>query len=120
MKHDMGYYIYFMTNDFNKVLYIGMTNNLERRLYEHRNGLLDGFTKKYKCKKLVYFESYEDSYTAISREKSLKGWVRKRKNALIDSKNPQWVDLSKTNYQYPSDSSQALPSQNDGNGKTSS
>ena len=83
-----------LTNWNNKVLYIGVTNNLERRLYEHRNGLVDGFTKKYRVHKLVYFETTNDVKSAIAREKVLKGWKREKKNLLIESLNPDWRDLS--------------------------
>ncbi|MBR1558921.1 MAG: GIY-YIG nuclease family protein [Clostridia bacterium] len=75
-------------------MYIGVTNDLERRLYEHRNQLVDGFTKKYNVHKLVYYEMTEDVKSAIAREKQLKGWRRDRKNALVESMNPSWKDLS--------------------------
>ena len=78
------------------VLYIGVTSNLPRRLYEHRNGLADGFTKKYNVHKLVYYEYTNDVYSAISREKQLKKWSRSKKEALIRTMNPQWIDLSET------------------------
>ncbi len=89
-----NYYIYMITNWNNKVLYIGVTNNLERRIFEHKNKLIDGFTKKYNINKLVYFEHGSDVNGAIVREKQLKGWVRSKKNALIESVNPYWKDLS--------------------------
>ena len=76
------------------MLYIGVTNNLPRRLYEHRNGLVDGFTKKYNVHKLVYYEYTNDVYSAISREKQLKKWTRAKKNALVVKENPEWRDLS--------------------------
>ena len=88
------YYVYFLTNWDDSVLYIGVTNNLPRRLYEHRNGLVDGFTKKYNVHKLVYYEYTNDAYSAISREKQLKKWTRAKKNALVVKENPQWRDLS--------------------------
>ena len=75
-------------------MYIGMTNDLRRRLYEHRQELVDGFTKKYHVHKLVYYEQASDVNAAIAREKQLKGWNRKRKNALVMSMNPEWNDLS--------------------------
>jgi len=75
-------------------MYIGMTNDLRRRLYEHRQELVDGFTKKYHVHKLVYYEQTSDVNAAIAREKQLKGWNRKRKNALVMSMNPEWNDLS--------------------------
>jgi putative endonuclease len=76
------------------VLYIGMTNNLERRVLEHKTGLVAGFSARYKTKKLVYFELFTDVRAAIAREKELKGWLRKRKVALIESVNREWKDLS--------------------------
>ena len=87
------FYIYAMTNSTNKVLYIGVTNNLKRRIYEHKNEIVEGFTKKYNTHKLVYYEVYADAYTAISREKQLKKWRREKKNQLINKKNPEWNDL---------------------------
>ncbi len=75
-------------------MYIGMTNNLPRRLYEHKNKLLDGFTKKYNLNKLVYFENTSDVRTAIAREKEIKKWRREKKNKLVESLNPHWKDLS--------------------------
>ncbi len=88
------YFVYILTNE-SKTLYIGVTNDIERRLYEHRHKLADGFTKKYQINKLVYFESFTDITQAIAREKTLKGWLRKKKVALINSVNPEWNDLSK-------------------------
>ena len=72
----MKYYVYMLTNKTNKVLYTGVTNNLKRRIYEHKNGLVDGFTKKYNVHKLVYFDYTTDVHSAISREKHIKGWSR--------------------------------------------
>ncbi len=74
-----NYYIYILTNKKNGTLYIGITNNLVRRIYEHKNGLIDGFTKKYKIKMLVYFESTSDVLSAIAREKRIKNWNRQWK-----------------------------------------
>ena len=91
----MTYYTYILTNWNNKVMYIGMTNNLERRLYEHKHHLIEGFTHRYNVDKLVYFESSFDVRVAIAREKELKGWTRARKNALVESVNPAWQDLNK-------------------------
>ena len=88
------YFVYILSNWDDSVLYIGVTSNLPRRLYEHCNGLADGFTKKYNVHKLVYYEHTNDIYSAISREKQLKKWVRAKKNALISKMNPQWIDLS--------------------------
>ena len=89
------YYVYILTNKYNTVVYTGVTNNLERRLYEHNNHLVDGFTKRYNLNKLVYFEITNDVNSAIEREKQIKGWKREKKNMLIESVNPQWNDLSK-------------------------
>ena len=88
------YYVYILTNWNNKVMYIGVTGDLQRRLYEHRNELADGFTKKYHIHKLVYFEQTTDVYAALEREKQLKKWVRAKKNQLVESMNPEWKDLS--------------------------
>ena len=75
-------------------MYVGVTNNLERRIYEHKNKLLDGFTKKYNVNKLVYCDSTTDIKSAIAREKQIKGWIRERKNELVETLNPKWEDLS--------------------------
>ena len=88
------YFVSILSNWDDSVLYIGVTSNLPRRLYEHRNGLADGFTKRYNVHKLVYFEYTKDVYSAISREKQLKKWSRSKKNGLITDMNPQWRDLS--------------------------
>ena len=87
------YYVYILTNWNNHVMYIGVTNNLERRLYEHRTGVNEGFSKKYNTHKLVYFESCSEIRDAIAREKQLKGWIRKRKNELVESTNPSWKEI---------------------------
>ena len=89
-----NYYVYILSNKSNKVLYIGVTNNLERRLYEHKNKIIKGFTSKYNLQKLVYFEEFNEANLAIAREKQLKGWLREKKNALISSVNPDQRDLS--------------------------
>ena len=88
------YFVYILANWDDSVLYIGVTGNLPRRLYEHRNHLVDGFSSKYNTTKLVYFEQTNDVYSAISREKQLKKWRRSKKNDLIERINPQWADLS--------------------------
>lgn len=88
------YYVYILSNWNNRVLYIGVTNNLERRLYEHKNKLVDGFTKNYNIDKLVYFEETDDVQSAIAREKQIKGWSRSKKDELIKSLNPTWEDLT--------------------------
>ena len=89
-----NYYVYIMTNCKNTVLYIGVTNNLERRVYEHKNKLIEGFSKRYNLNKLVYFECSQDIVIAIAREKQLKGWLRSKKISLIESVNPNWNDLA--------------------------
>ena len=86
------YYIYIMTNN-SKTLYIGVTSNLRNRIWQHKNKTVEGFTKKYNITKLIYFEQTENVRSAIEREKQLKGWVRKKKISLIESKNPEWKDL---------------------------
>lgn len=90
MKH---YHIYILTNKNNKVLYAGVTNDLLRRMYQHRSKLIEGFTKKYNVNKLVYFEELPSISEAIAAEKKIKGWLRSKKIALIESKNPKWNDL---------------------------
>ena len=88
-------YVYILANDMNVCLYTGVTNDLVRRLYEHKNNLdPKSFTARYYVHKLVYFEEASDAYAAITREKQIKGWNRKRKNKLIESVNPRWRDLS--------------------------
>jgi len=75
-------------------LYIGMTNNIERRMSEHKSGEFEGFAREYGCNRLVYYESFDEVQKAINREKQLKGWVRRKKIALIESMNPRWADLA--------------------------
>lgn len=87
------YYVYILTNISNKVLYTGVTNNLERRVFEHKNGIIEGFTKKYNVHKLVYFETTNDVYSAISREKQIKRLSRAKKLALIEKNNPNYKEL---------------------------
>lgn len=88
------YYVYILTNWNNRVMYIGVTNNLQHRLQQHKHGVYEGFTKKYRVHKLVYYETASDVRAAIQREKQLKGWRRDRKNLLVESVNPHWLDLS--------------------------
>lgn len=88
------YFVYILTNRTHRSLYVGVTSDLPRRLYEHKNELADGFTKKYHIHKLVYFEETPDVNVAIAREKQLKGWTRAKKNALIETMNPDWTDLA--------------------------
>ena len=92
----MAYYVYMMTKQYRNVLYTGVTNDLIRRVYEHRNHLIkDSFTARYHITKLVYFEATEDVRSALEREKQIKSWKRARKDALVESQNPTWED------QYP-------------------
>ena len=90
----MHYYVYLMTNSHNTVIYTGVTSDLVRRIYEHKNHLDKGsFTARYNVEKLVYFEETTDVKAAIEREKQIKGWNRNRKNKLVEQKNPNWEDL---------------------------
>jgi putative endonuclease len=88
-----SYYVYIITNKKDGTLYIGVTNDLLRRIYEHKEGEIEGFSRKYKLKKLVYYEETNDIISAISREKELKKWQRKWKVKLIEDFNPEWDDL---------------------------
>jgi putative endonuclease len=88
------YWVYIITNEYNTVLYVGVTNDLARRVYEHKNHLCKGFSDKYKLGKLVYAEVTNDITAAISREKQIKHWSRRKKNVLIDAHNIMWDDLS--------------------------
>jgi putative endonuclease len=87
------YYVYIMSNQ-SRTLYVGMTNNLERRVYEHKHKLVEGFTSRYNATRLVSFAESEDVRDAIAREKEIKGWLRAKKKALIEEMNPGWEDLS--------------------------
>jgi putative endonuclease len=89
------YFVYILTHIKNKVLYVGVTNDLERRIYEHKNKLVQGFTEKYNVNKLVYFEETGDVNSALAREKQLKNWHREWKINLISDFNPDWKDISK-------------------------
>ena len=89
-----NYYVYIAANKNNKVIYTGMTNDIMRRMYEHKNKLIEGFTKKYNITKLVYYEYTTDVNSAIRREKQIKKWRREKKNHLIETINPNWKDLS--------------------------
>lgn len=86
-------YIYLMTNQRNQVLYTGVTSDLVKRVYEHKQKLVEGFTKKYNVSKLVYYEAFDEIMEAIAREKQIKGRLRKKKIAFIESVNPEWNDL---------------------------
>ena len=87
------YYVYILANARNSTLYTGITNNLVRRVYGHKNGEIEGFTKKYRTDKLVYFEETADVLSAITREKRIKKWLRRWKIELIEKNNPEWRDL---------------------------
>jgi len=88
------YYVYLLTNWNKKVMYVGMTNNIERRMYEHKKKLVKGFTQKYNLNKLVYVEETQEVNAAILREKEIKKWRREKKDSLVNGENPQWKDLS--------------------------
>ncbi len=90
---DRHYYIYIMTNERNAAIYTGVTNNLRRRVFEHKEKLAEGFTKKYNITKLVYYEIFEDVENAILREKQIKGGSRQKKIELVNSMNKEWRDL---------------------------
>lgn len=90
---EKGGYVYLLTNKGNNVLYIGVTNDLGKRIFEHKQKLVEGFTKKYNVNKLVYYEAFDEIMEAITREKQIKGWVRRKKISLIESMNPTWRDL---------------------------
>jgi len=94
MVFTKNYYVYLLTNWNNKVIYLGVTNDLNRRIYEHKNKLISGFTKKYNLNKLVYFEETCDINAAINREKEIKKWRREKKDILVNQINPNWQDLS--------------------------
>ncbi|NAS29643.1 GIY-YIG nuclease family protein [Flavobacteriaceae bacterium R38] len=93
-KNVHQYYVYIISNKMNGTLYIGMTNDLERRMFEHKNKLVSGFSKTYNLNKLIYFEIYNHVEDAILREKRLKKWKRQWKINLIIEKNPKWNDLA--------------------------
>jgi len=88
------YFVYMLSNTYHNVLYIGFTNNIRRRIYEHKRKLVYGFTSKYNCTKLVWYEKFTDVNSAIAREKQLKTWQRSWKNNLIEKNNPNWLDLA--------------------------
>ena len=92
MKKQHQYFVY-ITSSISKKIYIGVTNNLKRRINEHKEEKIEGFTKKYKIKRLVYYEETNDIRQAIAREKQLKGWTRAKKIKLIEKENPSWRDL---------------------------
>jgi len=93
---ELQYYIYILSNKNNTTLYVGITNDLVRRVYEHKNKLCEGFTKKYNIDKLVYYETSDNSLSAIEREKQIKAGSRKKKIILVESMNGSWLDLYST------------------------
>ena len=88
------YYVYLLTNKSNKVMYVGVTSHLERRVFEHKTKMVPGFTEKYNVNRLVFFEETQDVSAAIAREKEIKKWRREKKNQLVVAINPEWKDLS--------------------------
>jgi putative endonuclease len=94
-----SFFVYMMTNKSRVVLYTGVTNDLTRRVWEHQNAEMPGFTKTYKVNRLVYYEDCDDPLDAIAREKEIKGWRRSKKNGLVEALNPNWADLSGTLYE---------------------
>lgn len=96
---DHNYFIYIITNKNKTVLYLGVTNDLQRRIYEHEHGLIPGFSKKYNCHFLVYYEHFQDINEAIAREKEIKKWGREKKEKLINRFNPDWRFLNNEIYE---------------------
>jgi putative endonuclease len=90
------FYVYMMTNRSRIVLYTGVTNDLTRRVWEHKNHVVNAFTAKYKLDRLVYYEQFSDAISAITREKAIKAWRREKKNDLVRKLNPKWEDLAKS------------------------
>ena len=116
MPREHHYFVYLLTNWNNKVMYVGMTNDLVRRVHEHRTHAVKGFTEKYNVHKLVYFEETSDVHAAIAREKEIKKWRREKKNALVIQANPEWRDLGQDLAMLPSPpchSDQPIPCHSD-------
>ncbi|MFP5234834.1 MAG: GIY-YIG nuclease family protein [Acidobacteriota bacterium] len=106
--HEGSYFTYIMASR-SHTLYIGVTGNLEKRVFQHKWGEIEGFTSRYNCDRLVWFEAHQDVQKAIAREKQLKGWLRAKKIALIEKTNPAWVDLSREWYDVePADFKRAM------------
>jgi len=97
MKREYEFWVYIMASE-SGTLYVGFTNDLQERVYQHKNDLVDGFTKRYQCHKLVYFEEHQYVLNAIDREKQIKKWRREKKQNLIKSINPSWKDLARDWY----------------------
>ena len=93
MESERHFWVYVLASRIGGTLYIGVTNDLARRVYQHREGMVDGFTKKYNVHRLVHFEQFDDAENAIRREKRLKAWNRAWKIRLIEASNPNWIDL---------------------------
>lgn len=89
-----SYYVYLLTNQNGNVMYVGMTNDLTRRVYEHKLKLVKGFTERYNVQKLVYYEQTSDVHAAIAREREIKKWRREKKDALVTAMNPEWQELN--------------------------
>ncbi|MBK5259327.1 MAG: GIY-YIG nuclease family protein [Thermoanaerobaculia bacterium] len=104
------YFLYLLTDDWRSVLYTGVTNSLERRIWEHKNQTFPDFTKRYNCKLLVHFEIYDDIKQAIAREKQIKRWTRAKKDALVEQQNPKWNDLAANWYEQRSPAGDPSPS----------
>jgi len=94
---DKSYFVYIMSNE-SRMLYVGVTNDVAKRAFQHKSKQIQGFTQKYNLYKLVYFEAFADVGAAIARKKQVKGWLRSKKVALVNSRNPQWKDLAETSY----------------------
>jgi putative endonuclease len=95
MKMDKQFHVYIMTNKMRTVVYTGVTSDLITRVFQHKLKVVSSFTSRYNLNSLVYYEEYSDAYNAITREKQIKSWSKKRKNELINGMNPGWDDLSK-------------------------
>jgi len=93
MRSEWEFWVYILSS-VSGTLYVGVTNNIDKRIWEHKSGLIEGFSKKYACTHLVYYEAFDDVRVAISREKQLKRWRREKKVKLIENINPHWNDLS--------------------------
>ena len=90
---DYHIFVYILTSYNGNAMYIGVTNDLVRRVYEHKSGMIEGFIKQYRAHKLVYFEQFEDVHAALEREKQLKKWSRAKKNGLVETANPEWKEI---------------------------
>jgi putative endonuclease len=115
MRKEYIFYVYFMISSSRRALYLGMTSGLRNRVWQHENKVFEGFSSKYNCSRLVYYEIYDDVRRAIAREKQLKRWSRAKKDALIERFNPTWRDLAedwfKAETQGPSTSVRAIPTE---------